>query len=246
MVKQDHPNFRAINSSIFQYKVHIVLWSLIQLIFTLVGLSIRGWTCASILVRKRCPIRLLIHDLSAEQTGRVMFICNLLTNRIKSDSVKLYKRSVFDQIAGVRFFNDFYFRVHAYEGSNANSKYSCSRNPCILNPSPVKCLKDSPVIILTYITTRKPVAPCFDSLLRSNLQSSQPCIKPNRMLYCSSYPTLLATRSEGWYILKPNQAVVEPTAAPVKTSSPWFLKSKYLVPAIKIARPSGIYGKRSI
>lgn len=36
-----------------------------------------------------------------------------------------------------------------------------------------------------------------------------------------------------------------PTADPASTSKPWFLKSKYRVPATKMARPSGIYGNGS-
>ena len=47
----------------------------------------------------------------------------------------------------------------------------------------------------------------------------------------------------GLYHLNPNQAVRDPVAAPARTSKPWFLKSKYRVPAMKMARPSGIYGK---
>jgi hypothetical protein len=34
--------------------------------------------------------------------------------------------------------------------------------------------------------------------------------------------------------------------APAKTSKPLFLKSKYLVPEIKIASPRGIHGNSSI
>ena len=71
--------------------------------------------------------------------------------------------------------------------------------------------------------------------------------RPSRLVitWAPRSPHMLWTQSGGWYSLNPNQAVIVPTADPASTSKPWFLKSKYRVPATKMARPSGIYGNGS-